>query len=1124
MAEKERARSLNGRKADFLAPGTRYRSLPFWGWNDRIEAPEAERQIGVMRERGLGGFFIHSREGLETEYLGESWMEAVKAAVRKAREIGLEPWIYDEDRWPSGFAGNKVPARGDDCRAKGLTLDLEAREVPPEALAAYAIELEPGAGEPRGAGAETLYAFRRLSIGPADGAGAGGGGTGEPRPGELLAVLRREVSAPSDWFNGEAPPDNLNPDCVDAFLETTHEAYKKALCDLECSIGGFFYDEPGIHDRHASMTPGRGWVPWSDGFAAFYRERRGADFFDTAPLLFFDGEGAPAARHDYWRTVTERFSEAFTRRIGDWCRRNGVASTGHFLWENDLGVATRVCGAIMPNYRYQDMPGIDILGMSDAEVVTVKQCASVANQLGKERVISECYDATGWELGGDDQKWQGDWQYALGVTVRCQHNILYSLRGQGKRDYPPSFGDHNPAMTMLGGIEAYFARISAALTGGQAVREILVLHPASTAWARLGTSPRGFAKRGLDRDIPAIRAYGELFNALLRRLVEEHRDCDLGDEIIMAEEASVVACPPGKARKANRPRALLQVGRAAYKVIVLPDLGTILGSTLELLEAFAAADGAIIALGNPPSMVEGRPSASAMRLFRSKNVVLATDAEALFSALDNLLPRVLSVEDEKGGQAKSVWCMLKDFGDSRALFLTNRDRLHGAELTVRTVPAEDRGASPETGADHAGNEFSLEEWDPYTGAIVRRPFDEGEPGNSGDIIFRASLGPNGSRLFVFRREGGAAKARPEEAWNPLFGARPTAPGEILRCDEIGRLDAREISLIADDRCPRGIEISLTMPNALVLDRASARVGPHGAWGSEKALWEAQEDIREALGMRPIWRSETPQRYTWVRAGHPRDGVSAFFRFRFSDARANPAPLELAAEASEDIRSIMLNEKSVEPRRRGWYLDRSMERIALPAPRRGSNDLVVEFAYREASEIEDCALVGEFGVDASRRITGSPRRLALGDWTSQKLFHYPGSVVYTFRSNLDPRPDQRWWLVAGEMDAAWACLRVNGEEAGLIRWKDEKAREVTRFLRRGSNRFEIEVAGGPRNFFGPFHKGGGAVSTVDWMAFRTEDATASGRYEVVPRGLVAPPRLLAASTSASCSVSSPSSSP
>ena len=59
---------LNDLRKQFASPGSQYRSAPFWSWNDDLEPEELSRQIRDMQQQGMGGFFMHSREGLETEY------------------------------------------------------------------------------------------------------------------------------------------------------------------------------------------------------------------------------------------------------------------------------------------------------------------------------------------------------------------------------------------------------------------------------------------------------------------------------------------------------------------------------------------------------------------------------------------------------------------------------------------------------------------------------------------------------------------------------------------------------------------------------------------------------------------------------------------------------------------------------------------------------------------------------------------------------------------------------------------------------------------------------------------------------------------------------------------------
>ena len=75
----------------FAAPTCEYRGTPFWAWNNKLDKDQLCRQIDVLREMGFGGFHMHSRTGMATEYLSEEFMQMVKACVNKAkndRKIG----------------------------------------------------------------------------------------------------------------------------------------------------------------------------------------------------------------------------------------------------------------------------------------------------------------------------------------------------------------------------------------------------------------------------------------------------------------------------------------------------------------------------------------------------------------------------------------------------------------------------------------------------------------------------------------------------------------------------------------------------------------------------------------------------------------------------------------------------------------------------------------------------------------------------------------------------------------------------------------------------------------------------------------------------------------------------
>ncbi|UKI32215.1 MAG: FAD-dependent oxidoreductase [Lentisphaeria bacterium] len=66
------------------------RPMPFWAWNGELTLERLRLQIRQMKEMGFGGFFMHSRFGLKTEYLGERWFACVKECIAGGRAAGAE--------------------------------------------------------------------------------------------------------------------------------------------------------------------------------------------------------------------------------------------------------------------------------------------------------------------------------------------------------------------------------------------------------------------------------------------------------------------------------------------------------------------------------------------------------------------------------------------------------------------------------------------------------------------------------------------------------------------------------------------------------------------------------------------------------------------------------------------------------------------------------------------------------------------------------------------------------------------------------------------------------------------------------------------------------------------------
>ena len=110
----------------FSSPDARYRGKPFWAWNGKLDKDELLRQVHVMQQMGFGGFFMHSRVGLATEYLGDEWFRLIGSTCELARELRMEVWLYDEESFPSGLIGGRITA---DPEARSKFVDLTERTV-----------------------------------------------------------------------------------------------------------------------------------------------------------------------------------------------------------------------------------------------------------------------------------------------------------------------------------------------------------------------------------------------------------------------------------------------------------------------------------------------------------------------------------------------------------------------------------------------------------------------------------------------------------------------------------------------------------------------------------------------------------------------------------------------------------------------------------------------------------------------------------------------------------------------------------------------------------------------------------------------------------------------------------
>ncbi|MCL2647141.1 MAG: hypothetical protein FWD61_09065 [Phycisphaerales bacterium] len=770
----------------FRNPTAAYRGAPFWSWNCKLDRDQLLRQVAQMADMGFGGAHMHSRTGMASEYLGTEFMDHVKACVQEAKRRGLLMWLYDEDRWPSSFAGGLL-TKDERFRERHLlftprpygagigefsdTMGGASRRENGRFLWRYAIELNSDG---------TLKHYRRLK-------------ENEKYRGKgALWYAYLEVCAGSTWYNNYTAGDVLSPAAMEKFVDITHEAYKRAVGnEFGKAVPAIFTDEPHFAPKRplpdAFATPDLFW-PITDDLEETYLAAYGEKLGDSFPEVIWNlPDNKPSVtRWRFHEHVAERFASAFADTIGNWCRKNGILMTGHMVAEESLRSQTTSSGEIMRHLRAFDIPGIDML-CDDMELTTAKQAQSVARQFGRQGVMSELYGVTGWHFDFAGYKGQGDWQAALGVTVRVPHLAWVSMAGEAKRDYPAAFGYQAPWWKRFPVVEDHFARLNTVLTRGKPVTRVGVVHPVESFWLCFGPLEQTHNEREL-------REWQ--FKSITEWLLFKNVDFDY-----IAESLLPILSKKQKGKK-------LLVGAASYDVVILPGLRTIRGSTLDRLEAMVKAGGKVIFAGQIPDLVDAVPSQRAQKL-AAKCSRVPFERPAIFQQLEEvrdirILPGPGNVHGELHADNDVFLYQLRENGDHRYLFLCNTDRTrarHDARILIK-------------------GDWKLKHWDTMTGntANLAATYSRGWTQLHWDAPAHGSL--------LLELEPGKRQKKGED--NTL----PTSA-------------AQEIARLADP-----LKVTLAEPNVLLLDIAQWRTRPTDNWQPREEILRIDDAARKQLHMPP----------------------------------------------------------------------------------------------------------------------------------------------------------------------------------------------------------------------------------------------------------------------------------
>jgi len=1009
----------------FKDPPIDYSTTPFWVWNDLVTEKKIESQLKMFKDNGIHQVIIHPRPGLITEYLSREWFELCAFAVQKGRELNMKIWLYDENSFPSGFGGGHVPASlpSNADLVVGLKMH-KLNKLNRTAVNGYIIILK-----------KIGNSFANISKGIQNYLN---------EPGEFYAFSKWYYPQDQGLYGGFSYVDLLAYGITERFIQITMRGYEEYLGkEFGKTVPGIFTDEPHIHTSEDPSV-----IKYTPVLFNRFEEEFGYPLENYLPCLFEEIGDWKNVRHDYYALLLDMFIERWAKPWNIYTDSNKLRWTGHYwehMWPNPEYVADN-----MAIYAWHHIPGIDMLFNNEKKrpdqfgnTRAVKELSSAANQLGKERTLSETYGASGWELTFEDMKRLGDWEYALGVNLMNQHLSYMTLKGARKRDFPLSFSYHTPWWKQYKMLNEYFHRLSYALSSGQQINKILIIEPTSTAWMYF--SPNQAI------DDPGVTGKMTLFENSFRSFLDDLEkyqvEYDLGSEKILADFGSVE-------------NDQLIIGMRKYTLVILPPMFENLEkTTFNLLVKYLENEGKVISYNEIPSYIDGNISRQVRETFSKLNKNwFNRDSLKKDDIIEHMqFPDFLPVDPENWNGR--VFHHRRQLKDGVLLFFSNFDTLQTAEITINI----------------SGK--SILEFDIFTGDVYQFPVNQLEK----DLILNFKLNPAGSKLFF-------------------------VSDNKLSYPAIEKIDSQKLVpiLTSETRIRRNGPNALTLDYCDV-EFNDKKLNDIYFYNAADSIFK--EYLGEIYGFNYNPWSVAVQYRTNILDKNKNlensDGFIAHFPF-IVENNFIPDDIKVIIESPE-LFNVMINDKTISPIDDTWWLDQDFGVYDISENvKAGKNTVSLQIQPMNVlAELEPIYLTGNFSVieKANGWEISNPENLSFGSWKDLKLPFYSGSVSYIKSFNLNNQSLKNLIIRLPDWKGIAAEVILNKKSAGIIGWPPYQL-DISEGIQDGDNEIEIKIYGSLKNLLGPHHNHQDKGFVTPWSFFYAPKHKPPGNtYDLYDYGLM-----------------------
>lgn len=522
------------KKEEFLNPPLKNSPIYFWIWNGKITKEKTEERLLEMHRLGVKGFYIVALPKtfrpismpteLEPEYLSKPYMEEIWYVVKRAKELSMYCWLYDEGGWPSGGACNKVmldhpeyARRTLSCRETTFKKGDVYKKSSDEIVGSFIntdILIEEG------------YVFSDNT------------------------VVDEYFSLPHLFeYPGSVDfPDVTRREAADCFIEITHEEYKKY-------IGEFFGNTMPVVFTDEPCMPNP--FTFREETIKAYEEEYNESLIPALPALF--GKAKPdektaEMRVKYFDLISHMFCDNFIKPCREWSHKNGMEITGHMNLDHmTYGNIRGGTMFLMRALRNLDIPGVDVIWRQifpDGDCAKSSEAylpnkffpryaSSAAAQNGGEAAMTESLAVYGNGTTFHQMRYVFGFQAIRGINIFNPALLQYERKGGMMAGEHPAFFEDQACHGDLKEFNEYLERLSYLVTVGKRVCDTAMYLPIRDLWA------------GGDAE-----SIADSIDALGMEIEKLHIDFDVIDDDIL-EIAKVTD------------KGEISIGNACYKRIVM---------------------------------------------------------------------------------------------------------------------------------------------------------------------------------------------------------------------------------------------------------------------------------------------------------------------------------------------------------------------------------------------------------------------------------------------------------------------------------------------------------------------------------------------------------------------------